>query len=265
MADFISKELQKQTVAPETYKSKIELTKREVGLQFLETKDANGVFKIIYIVTINTKGRKSDPKRTIKLSDYDMQSLREGILSNIPAYDKKYLVLKKFDDRKAFFEFDHEKWLKDATKGMKGKTHYSKFDREFRFKIQPPKEIRKDKITIKFEKFLTRKFLDWLENNETKSKDYFKYLIPKNQQRKIKTKIRNMFDWSYDAQWNRMVAKLKTIYIIALMYATGSAVKKISRNNINKSKKQLFATRVQSNLNSFDKRKWQEFSRKKFF
>ena len=265
MADFISKDLQKQTVAPEEYDKKIELRKNEVTLNFYETKDSGGVFRINYIVMIKPKGRRLDPKVKMSPAVLDMQSLRNAIVSNIPPFDRKYMILRKFDDRKAFFVFDHEKWLKDATRGMKGKTHYSKFDREFKFKIKPPSAIHRDRLTIKFEKFLTRKFLDWLEKKKSNQKDYFKYLIPSREQRKIRMNIMNMFDWHYDSQWNRMVAKLKSIYIIALAYATGSAVKKLSRSNINKSQKKLFSDRVNNNINSFDKRRWQEFARKKFF
>jgi len=265
MADFISKDLQRQTVAPETYDAKIKLNKNEVNIQFLESRDVSGTFRIKYIVNINTKGRKLDPKKEMKPSNIDMQTLRDGIVSKLKPYDAKYMTLTTFDDRMAIFEFNHEKWLRDATKGIKGKVYYSKFDREFKLKIQPPMEIRKDVLSIKFEKFITRKFLDWLEKHERLSKGFFSYLIPKNQQKKVRTKIRNMFDWSYDAQWNRVVAKLKNIYIIALMYATGSALKKMSQKNISKSKKELFSTKVKNNINSFDRKKWEDFTRKKFF
>lgn len=265
MAEFIAPELKKQTLSGEQYKSKLQLRKNEVTLNFLETKDSNGTFRINYIVQVNPKGRRLDPQVKMSPSVLDMQSLREAILSNIPPFDRKYMILRKFDDKKAFFDFNHEKWLKDATKGMKGKNYYSKFDREFKFKIQPPKAVSKDRLTIKFEKFITRKFLDWLENKKTKQKDFFKFLIPKKEQRKIRTKIINMFDWHYDSQWNRMVASLKSIYIIALIYATGSMIKKLSRRNINKSQKKLFSDRVKSNIKDFDRKRWEEFTKKKFF
>jgi len=266
MADFISKDLQKQTVSPETYPDKIKLNKNEVSLQFLETKDNGGTFKLHYIVQIRPKGRQHDPRKKLSPADLDMESLRDAIVSNISAYDRSYLILKKFDDRKAFFEFNHKKWLKDAMKGIKPRTHFSKFDREFRFKKIPPKEIRKDKITLKFEQFLTRKFLDYLEDMPiSKRGEFFKHIVPKKEQKKIKTKIRNMFDWSYDAQWNRMVAKLKTVYIIALLYATGAAAKKLKQININKSQKELFATKVEKNIKTFDKKKWEDFTKRKFF
>lgn len=265
MAQFIAPELRNATLPPEQYDKKIKLRKNEVTLNFLETKDSNGIFRINYIVQLRLKGRRLDPQVKISPSVLDMQSLRDAILSNIPPFDRKYMILRKFDDKKAFFDFNHDKWLKDATKGMKGKTHFSKFDREFKFKIQPPKAVSRDRLTIKFEKFITRKFLDWLENKKSKQKVYFKYLIPAREQKKIRTKMINMFDWHYDSQWNRMVAKLKSIYIIALIYATGAMVKKLSRSNISDSQKKLFSDRVKSNIKSFDKRKWEEFTRKKFF
>lgn len=265
MADFISKDLQRQTVAPETYDSKIKLNKNEVNLQFLEAKDSGGTFKLHYIVQINTKGRKLDPKKQLSPATIEMETLRDGIIARIPAYDREYLVLKRFDDRKAFFEFNHEKWLKDATKGLKPRTHFSKFDREFRFKKQIPREIRKDRVSLRFEKFLTRKFLDWLEANPSKRKSYLEYLLPKKEQRQLRIKFQNMFDWYYDSQWNKMVAKLKSVYIVALLYATGAIVKRLSQSNINHSQKELFATKVKRNIKTFDRKKWENFTRRRFF
>lgn len=265
MSDFISSDLQKQTISPETYDSKITLNKNEVSLQFLEAKDSGGTFKLIYIVQINTRGRKLDPQKKLTPASIDMETLREGIIARIPAYDRKYLVLKIFDDRKAIFEFNHEKWLKEATRGIKPKTHFSKFDREFKFKTQPPREIGKDRLSLRFENFITRKFLDWLDESPRKQKSFFEYLIPKKEARQLRIKFRNMFDWHYDSQWNKMVAKLKSIYIVALLYATGAAVKKMSQSNINKSQKELFSTKVEKNIKSFDRKKWEDFTRRKFF
>lgn len=265
MADFISKRLQKQTVSPETYQSKVKLDKKEVNLSYLEAKDTAGEYKLTYIINLNLKGRKIDPKKKLSPATIDMESLRDGIISNIPSYDQKYLSLKKFDDRKAIFSFDHEKWIKDATKGIKPKTYYSKFDREFRLKVQPPKEILKESVSKKFEDFITRKFLQWLDDNKNQEKKWFEYLIPKREQRKMRVRFHNMFDWHYDSQWNKMIAKLKSIYVIALLYATGTAVKKMSSNNISKSKKELFSTKVEKNIDKFDRKKWEDFTRKKFF
>lgn len=265
MAGFISTELTKQTLSKELYSSKIILNKNEVSLDFLESKDMGNSFKLIYIIRINTKGRKLDPGKVMSMTTLDLESLKNGIVSNFSVYDKKYLMLKAFDDKRAIFEFNYEKWLKEATNGMVGKTYFSKFDREFKFKILPPKEIKKDLLSIKFEKFITRKFLDSLEKKTKEQKEFFKYLIPPKEQKKIKTSFRNMFDWYYDSQWNKMVAKLKSIYIIALMYATGSAIKKLSQKNITKSQKELFSTKVSNNLISFDKKKWEDFTRKRFF
>ena len=265
MSDFISSQLQKQTLSPELYPSKAVLQKNEVNIQFLESKDTGGTFKLHYIVQINTRGRKIDPSKKLSPATIDMQSLREGIVARISSYDQNYLTLIKFDDKKAIFELNHEKWIKDATAGMNPRTHFSKFDREFRFKRQVPRELGKDKVSYRFEKFITRKFLDWLENNPNRQKKYFEYLLPKREASAMRIKFQNMFDWHYDSQWNMVVARLKSVYVIALLYATGAAVKKLSRNNLNKSQKELFATKVEKNIQRFDRKKWEDFTRRKFF
>ncbi len=265
MSDFISNQLQKQTLSPETYSSKILLAKNEVNINFLESKDTGGTFKLHYIVQINTRGRRIDPSKKLSPATIDMQSLRDGIIARIPRYDQDYLTLVSFDDRKAIFELNHEKWIKDATTGMNPRTHFSKFDREFRFKKQIPREIGKVKVSYRFEKFITRKFLDWLENNPNRQSKYFEYLLPKREAAKLRVKFQNMFDWHYDSQWNMVVARLKSVYVIALLYATGTAVKKLSQNNLNKSQKELFSTKVEKNIQKFDRKKWEDFTRRKFF
>lgn len=265
MSDFIATQLKKETLSPETYDSKIKLNKNEVSLQFLETKNTIVAFKLYYLIQINLSGRKLDPSKKLSPKYLDMDELEKIIISKISNYDKEFIILKKFDDKKAEFEFDYKKWLKKATKGIKGTTSFSKFDREFRFKIKVPKEIKKDRMSYKFDKFIERKFLDWLEENESKQTNMFSYLIPKSQRRKLQIKIRNMFDWYYDSQWNKITAKLKSTYVIALLYSAGLITKRLSRGKIEKSKKELFSDKVKKNSVNFDRKKWEEFSRKKFF
>ena len=267
MSDFISQELQKQNTPPETYKSKVKLNKNDVHLGFRENRDTGGTFKLYYNVQIITRGRKVDPKKKLTPATIDMESLREAILSSIGKYDRKYLVLKKFDDRKAVFELDHEKYLKDATRSLRPTIKYSKFNREFKFKQAPPKEVLRNAIPSTYGDFITRKFMDWLEDNKTKQKKWFKYLIPKSQQSRIRTKFRNMFDWSYDQQKNTIVASLKNIYVVALMYAAGHGIKHLTASDMRKSQKELFSSKVKRNIKDFDRTRWQEFTRnpKKFF
>ena len=265
MSDFISRDLQKQNLPPEQYTSKLKLNKNEVSLSFLQSKDTGGTLVLTYAVQIVPKGRKIDPKRRISPATVDMTSLREGILSSIRGYDRKYLILKKFDDKKAVFHFDHETFLKDSTRGMKPVTKYSKFNREFKFKKVPPREVLRNAIPSTFGDFITRKFIDWMEDNQSKQKKWFEFLIPKTQQSRVRTKFRNMFDWSYDQQKNTIFASLKSIYVVALIYATGVGVKKLTARDLNRSKKELFATKVEKNIKRFDAKKWQEFTRKKFF
>lgn len=263
MSDFISKELQKQTIAPETYDSKIVLFKNEVNIQYVNSRDTGPEFKLYYLVNLSIKGRRLDPKTVLSPRTIDMKSLEDGIYSNLKSFDSRYLVLSKFDDRRAEFVFDHERWLKDATSGMKGKTSFSKFDREFRFKIKLPFELSKDANGYSFNKFITRKFLDWLETNQSKQRNFFDYLIPASQQRSIRNNLRGMFDWSYNQQWNYIQAKLKSVYVIALLFATGAAVDKLKTSNLRD--KELFATKVKDNIHKFDAAKWKKFVGTKIF
>lgn len=58
-----------------------------------------------------------------------------------------------------------------------------------------------------------------------------------------------MFDWEYDHRRNKVEAKLKSIWIIALLYTTSELTKKESLNKIQKqSRQKLFTTKVKSEL-----------------
>lgn len=263
MPNFISPNLIQQNLSPPQYDEKLKLTKYDVKLTFLYSKD-NGVdYTLTYAVQILPKGNKIDPSKPFTVANIDMISLREAILGNIPPSDLKYIILQSFDNIKAIFKFNVDKWMKDATMGIRPMIHISKFDRSFKLKKAPPRVILYEPTRNVFEQFITRKFKDWLESSKKEAK-FFKYLVPENQRNKIRTKFRNMFDWSYDSQWNKIIATLKPLYIMALLYATGEVIKGLRASSITRSKKELFSTKVEKNLPKFDRKKWETFVKKKF-
>lgn len=265
MANFVKPVFLTPNISQQQFVKKIQIKRNDISLQFLLSKEGNDTYRVVYIVNINPRVKLQDPSMSLSPRNIDMESLRNAIIKNINPYDKKYMVLKIFDTRKAEFHLDTDKWFKDATTGLNPKTHYSKFDRAFKLKQAIPKMILQDFTRIQWGKFVIRKFKEWMEKQRKEAK-FFKYLIPENLRSKIRQKIRNMFDWQYDIQTNAVVAKLKPIWIMALIYATGTAFRKLKKSDLrNRSKKEMFATKVKKNIKSFDKRKWKKFVSKKGF
>jgi len=260
---LISPQLQKQNIPSVNYSSKIKLSSKDVGLDFLLAKDTGRFYEVHFALQINPKGHEIDPSVPLTPRNIDMSSLHKAIMNNIRPYDQRYMVISDFDTNKVKFRFNHEKWMKKATSGLTPKTKYSKFDREFKLKVAPPPMILTTHVRKPFEDFIVRKFLDWLESSHKEAK-YFKYLFPNSIRSRIRTKARNMFDWEYDTQWNTVIARLKNIYILALLYATGEITKRLTSRNLQKSQKELFATKVKKNMDKFDRKKWEKFIRRKF-
>ena len=263
MPNFISPLLLKQTLSPPQYETKVKLTKDDVKLNFLFARDNGLVYKLQYTVQILPRNKNINPSLQLTVRNLDMIALREAILGNIPPNDLKYVILESFDDIKAIFRFDVNKWLKDSTIGLKPEIYISRFDRVFKFKISPPRIIMYDPVSSRFDQFIIRSFKNWLEESRNSAK-YFKYLFPEKQRSKIRQSFRNMFEWSYDSQWNKIVSTLKPIYILALLYATGAVIKNLSTNSIPSTKRQFFSVNVEKNLPSFDEKKWSEYMKKNF-
>lgn len=265
MANFLNPIFLNTNIRQQKFVEKIKIDRTDVSLQFLLGNNATDTYRVVYIVNLNPGIRLKDPSITLSPRNINMESLRNAIIANIRPYDKKYMVLKTFDTRKAEFHLDTDKWFKDATTGLNPKTHYSKFDRAFKLKIAPPRMILQDFIRKYWGEFVIKQFKKWLEVQKKEAK-FFKYLIPENLRSKIRQKIRNMFDWQYDIQSNTIVAKLKPIWILALVYATGSAFRKINKSDLkNRNKKEMFSVKVKKNIKSFDKKKWEKFISKRGF
>lgn len=263
MSDFINPQLQKQTISSPSYKKEIVLNRNNVRLNFLLARVSQGKWKIRFIVELRLSGNQINPMKQVRASTVNMASLKKAILDNVSSYDLKYIDLDYFNTNTAEFYFDHEKWLKDATANLTPRTHMSKFDREFKLKKKLPSMITTTYTSPDLQKLIVNAFKDWLEKSK-KENDFFKYLIPRTQRSKIRTKFRNMFEWEYDIQWNKIIATLKSIYIMALLYAVGEGISKLNSKNINSSKKNLFSVKVKSKIPKFDSKKWEKFIKKRF-
>ena len=263
MSDFIDSRFRKLNLPPQNFPKKIKILKGDLSLEFLLASDLGKDYKIVFIVNLIPIAARKDPSILLTPATVDMVSLRDTIIANLKEYDRQYVTLNKFDTRKAEFYFNYSKWLKDAAGNLNPYQSYSKFQRTFRFQKRLPFMILSDPLRRQFEKFLIRKFLDFMEETKKDSK-WFNRIVPMQRFTRMSVlKVRNMFEWDYDITKNVLIATLKPIYIFALLYAIGKITKRDTERlaYINIGKEKYFSDQVEKNLRSFNINKYKEFIR----
>lgn len=229
---------------------KIVIRRQDLSLRFLLARDLTHTYKVVYLITINSPQMALTPEKKLSPANIDMNSLKKSILDCIDVYDKKYMILHLFDDKKAEFYFETDKWLKDTLVGVKADNRIMEFSRIILFKKRPPNMIMFDPARQQFEKYVIRKFNEYMEKNH-KEATWFSSLFPDTLRSKIRQKLRTMFDWQYDLTWNKLTATLKPMFIFAALYATKEIISKMKTADKN-SKQEAFETRVKKNLPIFD-------------
>ncbi len=265
MPDFVVPQFRQPNIPIITPPQKVKLVKNDVSLQFLMSKDTGKTYRIIYLLNIIPNRLERDPSIPLSPATVDMVSLKNAILDNVKPYDKMYMTLVAYDTRRAIFDFEHEKWFKDSVTDSGTVTKVTRFAREFRMKKAVPSMIMFDIMRTYFEPFIIRKFKEYMESGNKGAK-WFKHLLPEVARSRMRSNIRNMFDWEYNFQWNLITATLKPLYIMAIIYATGALVKTLRKEHLkNANTQKLFATKVYSNLKQFDYGKFDKYSKKKGF
>lgn len=261
---FPSPILNTQNTPVPQYDKVITITRTDISLQFLLANDIGKTYKVVFIVNINPQ-KALLPGEPLSPRNINMPSLGKAIVENISLYDRTYMVLNSFDDRKAEFYFNYEKWLSDSLIGISPITQYSQFNRIFKFSKRVPEMILIDPLRKQFERFVVRKFLDYMESKH-KEFIWFKYLLPDSTKNFIYTKVRGMFDWEYNVTINRLTATLKPLYILAVMYSIGELTNKIKQQALTKTNnKYMFPINVKNNLKKFDKEKYKKYIIRKGF
>lgn len=241
------------------------ILKADVNMTFLLAQDLGRVYKVVYALSIITKTQRLAPQTILTPSMINMFSLRNAILANVSEYDKKYMELIKFDTMKVEFYFKHEKWFEDALRGTQPVTELSRFSRTFKLKVRVPGMIFHDFTSIPFEKFIIRKFREYMEKKRTAAK-WFRHLFPTEMRQRLQRSLATrMFNFNYDIQWNTVKITLKPLYILGLIYAIGLVAKKLSKRDIESSyKRGMFAIQVKKHLKKFDRAKWEMYIRRRF-
>lgn len=254
MDNFLDKGFLKQTIDQATAIKKINLTKDDVSLQFLFSRIAGNDYKIRFLVSIHPVNKvfTSMIPNQIRASQINMVSLHDAILANINEKDKKYVTLVSFDTMKCDFKFNYDKWLSDALTNVMPKTFFSKFDQEYKLKVQPPQMILNDITRENFFDFITKKFKEYIEKKNYEKK-WLGPFVPKDWQKALNIKLITMFDYEYDYMNNRFIVRLKTPYILGGAMLLGAGIEKIKKEN--------FAIKVERNK---DNTNWNDFIKRKF-
>jgi hypothetical protein len=236
----------------------IKIAPKNVTLNFIRANDINKEYKITFAVTVMS--HEHDFNSPSVASKIDMNSLKQAIMSNVYERDREYVILESFTFRFATFKFLWRKWFKDSLAGVNPHTHFSKFERVFSLKRQLPRMMIYH-FSPYTGQFMVNRFREL--TSENKMHNWFDGFIPKEYQQKINIKLSNMFDYQYDNQYNRMVLRLKSIYILGILFALGHAV------NVAQQQRQPyirvdFENKVRGKVKKFDRTKWETFIRNKF-
>jgi hypothetical protein len=265
MPSFLNPQLLSPNIPQRQPPKKVVLRNSDVSLQFVLARDTGRNYIIVYLLNIIPNMAQRDPSKILQASNMDMNSLKKAIESKIITRDKKYISIRDFTTRRVTFVFNHNEWLRDAVTDTSSRTTLTRFARDFRLKKQVPLIIMADPMRMPFGNFIIRKFKEYMES-KNKEATWFRYLLPESQRSRFRGRVRNMFDWTYDFTWNTITATLKSIYILALMYATGVMVRRMTASDMRSPTNQrMFATKVKQNLKQFDYGKFDRYSRRKGF
>jgi len=230
----------------------------QVNLRLMYSRPVGKTYRVVQEMIL-ANGNVYDP-RPIQMRDINRRSLEQAIKQKIGSYDNNYMKLVSYSTNKATFDFDYKKWFNDSLNNIAPSNRLSKFEQRFKLKKQVPKMIQYT-VNMDFDKFLLRKFKEYMETNR-KHRTWFEKFLPREISGKIRNGISKMFDYTYDYQSNTVIAKLKNIYIMGILFAVGHTV-----DSKLKGKKLIdidFEKSVKRKSRQFDRRKWESFIKKRF-
>ena len=261
MEKFFANEFAPYVVKKE--KKKLTLNKKDVTLNYVHSRSFLDSYKIVFLVNIwPLKQMVLDPSKRLTIRDVDMNSLKNAILLNIKEYDRRYMEIYKFDTFKVEFRIK-KIWMDDSVKNIKSRINLTKFNRTFDLKKQAPYMITLNCSSDKgWNDYVVREFKKRV--NDIELTKHFSFIKNKsNLMKKLRLKFDNMFDWSYDEQWNTITAKMKTFWILSLMAAVGYGINKAEKNKIlSNSKKDFYYKEIQRNKDNMKEIDWKTFLKK---
>lgn len=249
---FVSTNYDIQRNSPDKH----EVSEKELSLTFLSSRQVSDTYKLEFALSISFQSfdnGKMDRKLTA--ANIDMKSLEKAIWDKIDRYDKDYLILKDFSTNKATFTFNYEKWFKDSIKNSTSSLSMAKFSKEIDFKKRVPKIIMYDMMRENFANFLEYRFKKYVIDKKL-DKKWFRNLM---KERSFRSKIANLFNYSYDMQFNKMIMSLKPQYIMMFLFGL-SKLTKSSKDDINYNDfEKEFEKKTKRKLSMKEKNKYKKY------
>jgi hypothetical protein len=222
----------------EGFEEKEKITKDDITLEYFSSRNTDDNYKVVFEVNI---------KREI--SNPDQASLRNAIKDKLKYLDKKYMVLKEFNSKRATFHFDDDLWMEDATKDITPETIFSEFSKVFNFKVELPDMVKKDETD--FQDFIIRRFKKYLYSTSVIRK-WFRQFFPKGIRNAISNALPERFIYKYSYENNSMTMKLRTFWILALTYGVGEALKYRKKVQKVENTEVFFFDKVRENMSEAD-------------
>ena len=86
MPDFIAPQFKQSNIPIYKASQKIKLTKNEVSLQFLMSRDIGKVYQITYLLNIIPNRLERNPSIPLSPANVEMTSLKNAIMANVKAH-----------------------------------------------------------------------------------------------------------------------------------------------------------------------------------
>lgn len=234
----------------------IDISSSSVNLTHISSRESSGEYLATFgVVVFSHKFDFQDPSILRKVNK---ASLKKAIFNSLKAEDRKYFEIQRFGMKTVTFKFLWRKWFQDSTKGIRPQKHLSKFEKAFSFNKQLPGMIRYN-FSAYTDKFVIRKFRNYA--SERKMNNWFQGFLPREYDRKIRAKTSDMFEYSYDVQFNKIIMRLKNVYILGILFAVGQ---KVDLRNRQPYVKINFNQKVKGRANKFNRMKWETFIKRKF-
>jgi len=243
-------------IEPQKKENTIILTQNNLVLTFIRSGETTVGYDIVYSIQITSNEITQD--RANSYRRINRKSLKDSLGLYIPKNDRKYIEVKSFDTTKVVYKFLWKKWIADSIKNVKPTAQLSKMTKTFKLKISLPKMLLFN-FNPYLERFLEKKIKNYMANNQ--QKNWISGLIPRELEYQIKSKMTSLYDFTYDSQNNNVSLKIKDIYLLGMLYATGRYA--------NNRKQPYVKINFQENVKrkkgkKFDRMKWESFINKKF-
>jgi len=243
-------------VEPQKKENTIMLTQDNLVLTFIRSGENTVGYDIVYSIQITSNELLQD--RINSYRRINRKSLKDSLQLYIPKNDRKYIDIKSFDTNKVIYKFLWKKWIADSIKNVKPTSQLSKMTKTFKLKISLPKMLIFN-FNPYLERFLEKKVKSYMSNNQ--QKNWISGLIPRELEHQIKSKMTSLYDFTYDSQNNSIILKIKDIYLLGILYATGRYVNNKRQPYV----KIKFQDKIKKKKGKkFDRNKWEKFINKKF-